>query len=243
MTQINADIARRVVGETIRTRRSVRKYKEQQVPAEIINDLLEAAFSAPFSVGCHALRIMVIRDRQVLASLSDAMKECSVDFLKKGRRFLRRRVPVLFPMGIVPFFNFSTVLAQFTAAMKMEQDLWWGAPTLLLTCAKKDASPTYEIDVAAAMENVTLMARACGLGTCIVKWTELINFYPVLRSIIRLPDGWWVIVGICVGYPLDSEERKAGPPRSSITDPECVQWRDQEVVPDEHIGLDSPAIL
>jgi len=232
MIQINPGMARQVVGETIRTRCSVRKYKEQQVPAEMIDDLLEAAFAAPFSAGCHALRIMAIRDRQLLASLSDGIKECSVDFLKKGRRFLRWRVPVLFPMGIVPFLNYSTVLAQFKAATKMEQDLWWGAPTLLLMCARKDASPTYEIDVAAAMENVTLMATACGFGTCIVKWTELINFYPALRSIIRLPDGWWVIVGICAGYPLNSEKHKTRPSRPSIADPEYVQWRDQGEVQD-----------
>jgi len=228
MNQINADMARQVVGETIRTRRSVRKYKEQQVPAEMINDLLEAAFAAPHSGAYYALRVMVIRDRQLLVSLSDASKECSVDFLKKGRWFLRWRVPVLFPMGIVAFLNFGKTLARFTAAMKMEQDLWWGAPTLLLMCAEKDASPTYEIDVAAAMENVTLMARACGLGTCILKWTELINFYPDLRSIISLSDDWWVIVGMSVGYPPDSGKHEAGPPRSSISDPEYVQWRDEE---------------
>jgi nitroreductase len=219
-------MARQIVTETIRSRRSVRKYKEQQLPIEMIDDLLEAAFAAPFSVGCHALRIMVIRDRKLLTSLSDAIKESSVDFIKKGRRFLRWRIPILFPMGIVPFLNFNTVMAQFLSSMKMKQDLWWGAPTLLLMCAKKDSSPTYEIDVAAAMENVTLMATSYGLGTCIVKWTELINFYPVLRSIISLHDGWWVIVGICVGYPLDTEKPQARPPRPSIVDLEYVQWRE-----------------
>ncbi len=240
MIQVDTDLARQVVQETIRTRRSIRKYKPQQVPAEVITELLAAAFAAPFTIGCHALRVMVIRDQQLLAALSDAIKETSVDFLKKGRRFLRRRVPGLFPMGIVPLFNFKTVLAQFKGAMKMPQDLWWGAPTLLLMCARKEASPAYEIDVSAAMENVTLMARACGLGTCILKTTELINYYPQPRSIIGLPDEWWVIVGISVGYPLDSEARKPAPSRPSITDPEYVRWRDQEVAPDDYIWLVVP---
>ncbi|MEJ2560627.1 MAG: nitroreductase family protein [Anaerolineae bacterium] len=237
MIQVETGIAQRVVQETIHTRRSVRKYKQQQVPVESINDLVEAAFAAPFTIGCHALRVMVIRDQKLLAALSDSMKECSVDFLKKGRRFLRRRVPVLFPMGIVPLFNFKSVLAQFKGAMKMSQDLWWGAPTLLLMCARKEASPAYEIDVSVAIENVTLMARACGLGTCILKTTELINYYPQPRSIIGLPDDWWVIAGMSVGYPVDSEARKPAPPRPSITDPHYVQWRDQEAAPDEYILL------
>jgi nitroreductase len=237
MIEVETSIAQQVVQEVIRTRRSIRKYKQQQVPVESINDLLQAAFAAPFTIGCHALRVMVIRDQQLLAALNDSIKECSVDFLKKGRQFLRRRIPVLFPMGIVPFFNFKTVLAQFKGAMKMQQDLWWGAPTLLLMCARKDASPAYEIDVSVAMENVTLMARASGLGTCILKTTELINYYPQPRSIIGLPEDWWVIVGMSVGYPLDSEACKPAPPRPSITDPEYVQWRDQEAAPDEYILL------
>jgi nitroreductase len=237
MIQVETGIAQQVVQETIRTRRSIRRYKQQQVPVETINDLLEAAFAAPFTIGCHALRVMVIRNQQLLAALSDSMKECSVDFLKKGRRFLHRRVPVLFPMGIVPLFNFKPVLAQFKGAMKMQQDLWWGAPTLLLMCARKEDSPAYEIDVSVAMENVTLMARAYDLGTCILKTTELINYYPEPRSIIGLPDDWWVIAGMSVGYPLESEAHKPAPPRPSITDPHYVQWRDQEAVSDEYILL------
>lgn len=213
------------VANTIHARRSIRKYKKMQVPTELITALLEAAFAAPFSIGSHALRIMVIRNHQVLETLSDGIKDHSTDFLKKGRVILRRRIPLLFPQGIVPFLNFRTVLGQFKAAMKMEQDIWWGSPTLILMFARKDASPTYEIDVAAAMENVTVLATAFGLGTCIVKWTELINFYSDLRSIIGIPDGWWVIVGICVGYPIEVDGPKKSPHRPIITDPDYVQWR------------------
>jgi len=123
-------------------------------------------------------------------------------------------------------FHYEGVMAQFKAAMRMEQDLWWGAPTLLLLCARKDASPTYEIDVSAAMENITLMATASGLGTCILGSTKLINYYPALRSMIQLPEDWWVIVGMCVGVARGPNTQ--GPPRPSVQDPDFVQWRDPQ---------------
>jgi nitroreductase len=223
MLQADPDVTHQIVRETIYARRSVRKYEQRPVPEDLINDLLESAFAAPFSAGCHALRVMILRDRRLLASLSDDMKACAKDFLKK-ERFLRLRIPFLYPMGIVPLFRYSRVLAQFKAAIKAEQDLWWGAPTLLLACAQRDASPTYEIDVSAAMENITLMATACGLGTCIVKTPELINYYSALRSSVHLPEGWWVIVGVCVGYPLALEGKEKRPSRPRITNSEYVQW-------------------
>jgi nitroreductase len=177
LLQASADLTRQIVREVIRTRRSIRKYEQRPVPQELIVGLLEAAFAAPFSAGCHALRVMILNDRRLLIPLSDDIKLCAKDFLNK-ERYLRLRIPFLFPRGIVPLFHYGSVLTQFKAAIKAKQDLWWGAPALLPMCARQDASPTCEMDVSAAMENVTLMATTCGLGTCIVKTPDLINYHP-----------------------------------------------------------------
>jgi len=130
--------------------------------------------------------------------------------------------------------------------MESERDVWWGAPALILVCAVPDASPTYEIDVSLATQNVLLMANGLGLGTCILKCPELINFYPDLKHIVDLPPQWVVCMGVAVGFPKTQVEHLPVPPRPSATDPEFVQWRllddkpikrYNDLQPGPHIGV------
>ena len=58
--------------ETIRTRRSVRSYKDQKIPDEIVMELLQAAMSAPSAGNEQPWQFIVIDDRQVLDSLLTA---------------------------------------------------------------------------------------------------------------------------------------------------------------------------
>lgn len=58
--------------EAIRTRRSVRNYKGQKVPEEIVMELLHAAMSAPSAGNQQPWQFLVIDDRKVLDSLQNA---------------------------------------------------------------------------------------------------------------------------------------------------------------------------
>src|SRR5512137_631213 len=58
--------------ETIRTRRSVRSYKDQKVPDEIVMELLQAAMCAPSAGNEQPWHFIVIDDRKVLDSLLTA---------------------------------------------------------------------------------------------------------------------------------------------------------------------------
>jgi nitroreductase len=58
--------------ETIRNRRSVRNYKDQKIPEEIVMELLQAAMSAPSAGNEQPWQFIVIDDRKVLDSLMTA---------------------------------------------------------------------------------------------------------------------------------------------------------------------------
>jgi len=49
----------------IKTRRSIRKYKLQEVPEEQINKLLEAARWAPSAVNTQPWKFIVVRDNEI----------------------------------------------------------------------------------------------------------------------------------------------------------------------------------
>ena len=51
------------------SRRSVRKYEDREIPADMLNDLLEAAMAAPSAVAKDPWHFLIIRDRTTLAEI------------------------------------------------------------------------------------------------------------------------------------------------------------------------------
>ena len=91
-----------------------------------------------------------------------------------------------------------------------EQAFVGEAPVVLVCCAESDESAMtcghkrYPIDVAIAMDHITLCAAAEGLGTC---WIGA--FYEQqVKDILGIPDGIRVVELLPIGYPEDPEPVK-----------------------------------
>ena len=59
--------------DVIFSRRSIRKYQDREVSDEMINDLLEAAMAAPSAVAKDPWHFIVIKERETLNSIADAL--------------------------------------------------------------------------------------------------------------------------------------------------------------------------
>jgi nitroreductase len=70
--------------EILRNRRSIRRYKDIEIEADITDQLKEAVLRSPSSRGINPWRFFFIRDRRKLAELSEA-KEHGSSFLKGAR--------------------------------------------------------------------------------------------------------------------------------------------------------------
>ena len=60
--------------EAIRTRRSVRKYKGDPIPEQIIRELLELAVWAPSGMNTQTWAFVVLEDREYMKNLSGRAK-------------------------------------------------------------------------------------------------------------------------------------------------------------------------
>lgn len=58
----------------IKTRRSVRRYKSQEVPEECLNKILEAARWSPSAVNRQPWRFIVVRDKEIRKKLGDSAR-------------------------------------------------------------------------------------------------------------------------------------------------------------------------
>jgi nitroreductase len=145
------------VYEAIYTRKSVRAFKDKDIPEEKIVRLLEAARLAPSASNRQERRFVVVRDPLMRKHLSVAAR---------GQTFIG------------------------------------GAPVVLACCAETDehvmacGQLCYPIDVAIAIDHITLCAVAEGLGTCWIgafdedRVKELLAIPPQIRVVGLLPVGY-----------------------------------------------------
>jgi nitroreductase len=60
--------------DVIRARRSIREFREEPVPEEVVAELLEAASLAPSSCNRQPWRFVLVRDRALLARMGEAVR-------------------------------------------------------------------------------------------------------------------------------------------------------------------------
>ncbi|MEC9488147.1 MAG: nitroreductase family protein, partial [Halanaerobium sp.] len=74
--------------------------------------------------------------------------------------------------------------------------------------------PSYPVDLAIAVDHITLAAVEEGLGTC---WIGAFNQQEA-RNILEVPDYYQIVTLLPVGYPADTPGRKSRKPLEEITD-------------------------
>lgn len=95
------------------------------------------------------------------------------------------------------------------------------SPVVVACCAQTDehlmrcGQPAYTIDLAIAIDHITLAAAAEGLGTC---WVG--SFYEdKVRKALDIPDEIRVVQLLTMGYPADTPR-----PKSRLSLDEIVCW-------------------
>lgn len=107
------------------------------------------------------------------------------------------------------------------AALRQVYDREWftQAPIVICACGipaqawvRRDGKTYTEIDVAIAMDHLTLAAASLGLGTC---WVGA--FDPqAARQLLRLPEGVEPVAFTPLGYPADSPAPKERKPLADL---------------------------
>ena len=188
----------------LHTRRSIRRYTDQPVPSDLIDQLLEAATRAPSSHNRQPWRFAVITNSDVKAQLADGMGER----LRGDRRRAADRV------------------AEIERDVARSRERITAAPVVIVACLS-----TINLDdhherlmalqsVAAAIQSLLLAAHGAGLSAC---WMAAPLYCPdVVRAVLHLPDDWEAQALITIGYPKGADE---GKDRGRIDFREITIWR------------------
>lgn len=140
------------VFEAIRTRRSIRAYKNEPVPEESLARILEAARLAPSAGNRQEYKFIVVKDEKRRRELAQACNN---------------------------------------------QSFVGDAGVIIVGCATNPQRRYAFVDVAIAMDHMTLAATAEGLGTC---WIGAFSEAKV-KQILGIPDSVSVVCLLPIGVP------------------------------------------
>jgi nitroreductase len=196
--------------ELMKTRRSIRRYQDRDVPDELLEKIMEAGRWAPSGDNGQPWRFIVVRDLETKKALSRIATEGS------GRRFTAEYFTGRLDER---FEGLKDEKKKARAYEKLRSgavsSFLIAAPVIIVVCAYLDVWDV-PYDVAMATQNMQLMAHALGLGTCVVvaPVCDIIDEVETAQ-LLKIPHGYKVALPLAVGYPAESP----GPrPRWALAD-------------------------
>lgn len=193
--------------ELLRTRRSVRRFRDEPLPEAVLQALVEDAITAPSASNKQPWRFLVVTSRERIRAMADAVRdevvaiaehvpeESREAFRAYGDYFTRFEEA---PAVIVPIHRGHRVLS--------------GLVRSSLDDHRRERIAAMERDsglvgTSLALMNLLLAAHARDLGASAM--TGPLVAVDRLRAILRVPDAWGIVALVPVGYP-DEEPRDPG---------------------------------
>lgn len=185
----------------IKTRRSIRAYKPQNLDKERLNKLKEMLKWSPTGVNNHKLHFAFIDDIEVMDDFRNKVNPKLVKFLSN---------PVI--KKIFPHF------AGLKDAIEGGADIVFrGAPHMLVVSTPIN-SPCKNTDPTIALSYFELYAQSMGVGTLWCGFGEYcFKIFPDLSDYINVPDGYKVSYTMLFGIPDVEYKRSTQPEEFEIS--------------------------
>ena len=185
----------------LRSRRSVRRYKDEPVTDELVLRILETARYSPTASNLQPVRWIVIRSRNKMKELGDLVAE------------LFKRLGAEAPADDERAQHLAAVGAAWDKGH--HDPIFRGAPQLAV--AVVDKSVSYPEDAAMALTYFELAAHANHIGCC---WggyfTMAARQTPAIQKVLGVNDHELIVGAQMFGYPRGLKLCRILPPRKKI---------------------------
>ena len=169
----------------LRSRRSIRTYKMQDVDAETLTRLIDIAHYAPTGSNSQLVQWLIVPTRDKVVQLT----ALAVDWMRNA---IKEKNPIAeaYQMGgiVHAWDNGIDIISR-------------GAPALVIAHGP-EAYPVMTIDSAIALSYLDLAAPSLGLGCC---WAGFFmaaaDYWPPLAEALNLPERHKSLGAMMVGYP------------------------------------------
>jgi len=191
----------------IKGRRSIRKFKAQDVPKSVITEILEVARWSPSWGNTQPWDLFVLtgktmskfKDMNLRQTLAGAAIASDVPMLEKWPDAMKARYGEL---GKVVLSAQGIKREDKEGRDRYYQNMVsaFDAPCMILACISRDNLVEYQmLDIGLITQTICLIAHDKGLGTCLLAAAAR---YPAeIRKMAAIPDDRKIVVGIALGYP------------------------------------------
>jgi nitroreductase len=193
--------------EAIRSRKSVRGYKPDPVPREVLKEVLEIAIRSPSTMNTQPWEITVVSGQ----ALED-IKQGNIEMSNSGAvpyaespskpfegKYRQRQVDLA-----IELFRLMGIARE----DKEKRTKWtqrgfrfFDAPVgIILSIDKSLAKSRFSLlDVGAIVQTICLAALNYGLATCVEY--QAVMYPEVVRRFTGIPESKQIIIAIAIGYP------------------------------------------
>lgn len=161
----------------IQSRRSIRSYKQDAIPAEILTAILKAGQAAPYVIP-DSRHFSVLQDRNQISRLTEAARQEGMKLSDFHRE-----------MFSAPGFNGT-----------------YGAPTVVIISGNEE-TVQYEGVCAASVQNMLIAAQSLGIASCWVYFPIFAfhgTDESTWRRELHIPDGYKPCAAVLLGYGTDT---------------------------------------
>ena len=191
------------IKKAVLTRKSIRGFKPDPIPREVLNEIIEAAVRAPSSDNSQPWEIYVLQGEpldKIRAENIKAVEEgmAGKDFLPYEPTYRKRQVDLaiqLFQlMGITREDNEKR-----TDWIKRGFRLFDAPVGIFLAADKSLDLSVASSDVGGLAQTICLLALAYDLGSCIL--AQSISYEDIVRKHTGIPESKNLLLSIALGYP------------------------------------------
>jgi len=193
--------------EAVKSRRSIRGYKPNPVPMEVIREVLEIAGRSPSAMNTQPWEVTVIAG-QVLEDIKrgftemlDAKVQPNPDFPVKLYEGVYRERQVDLAKAIFELMGIEREDKKKRAEWMRKGFRFFDAPAAIIISIDQffDDVPVGLFDLGAFAQTICLVALDYGLGTCLER--QGVMYPDVVRRYTGIPESKRIIISIAIGYP------------------------------------------
>lgn len=218
--------------EAIEQRKSIRAFRQEPVPREVLDEILEKALRAPSWGNTQPWKVTMVGGKP----LQSLIGECVQGALAGGAFGPDLEMPKGWPEELDRRYkeNGRKLFAELAIergdqekrnAHRLNMFRFFGAPQAVYLHQERTLSPYSIFDAGLLAQNIALLAAEKGVGTCFLGVNVL---YPdVIRKYTGIPETDRILIGLAVGYPdEDAPINQFRSERVPIED--VVRWVDRE---------------
>ena len=170
--------------EAIRTNRAIRRYKPDPVPPDLIRQVLDAAIRGPSAINRQPWRFLVVTEAQGRHRIAELYHQA----WETGRA---NRAPADSMSG-------QTAKIMDHASAFAQRGIY-DVPAFIFVCS---AEPGMHDSILQGVQNLSLAARALGLGTLFT--TLLRRVEGEVKEALAIPSDVEMVCMLPLGYPQES---------------------------------------